>query len=597
MFVEIPGLGFEGEKGVKGRRLTRTNSRIVARIDPSIEPCAESIPSRPADPDEARPCKRQKMTLRRRVTSSIPNAEPLGDVPIIGGEGHDEDSMRYNSPSPDLDFFGGSCFAPPIDEAVNQDLTGIETDTTPGAGEGIVVGSDSPMVVANPGTSIIGSTTFRWQSRVLNDSELVSPLIAYMLLALLEKLQEAIIDVGVEEQAVITEDVSMEGSNDTNTFHHVADAPPSDPIRDPSGSEDRLLDEMLLEQTRRDATEPVIEAVEPIIGAGSSVGTIIETQSSVAQTQHTTLATEVTTAAAGIYPAEQIARPTKEVGTSATITSAITSTTHTSVQGVSNAECQTREPSVVIGLSTQLYDLVTTLLSNNDPDKILLLMEIRSFFSFVNEMVDNLLRNGLSISLFRSYLDKQVTLLRSQGYSDLADIITADLVCLECELAKLKGFQAAGVSSYVDAQMEAKLQAWLEAQISVDSKIREAEALVHQMEAAYAGRSTTLYNIDSSLASGDATIARLEQELKAAKDAQAALKITRVHAERAREETSGQLTLTKEKLATAKAEAVKVLAADEDSMKITIRSELEQAYTVELSKLEQQVLSHKLHVD
>ncbi|XP_020265637.1 uncharacterized protein LOC109841166 isoform X2 [Asparagus officinalis] len=562
MFVEIPGLGFEGEKGVKGRRLTRTNSRIVARIDPSIEPCAESIPSRPADPDEARPCKRQKMTLRRRVTSSIPNAEPLGDVPIIGGEGHDEDSMRYNSPSPDLDFFGGSCFAPPIDEAVNQDLTGIETDTTPGAGEGIVVGSDSPMVVANP-----------------------------------EKLQEAIIDVGVEEQAVITEDVSMEGSNDTNTFHHVADAPPSDPIRDPSGSEDRLLDEMLLEQTRRDATEPVIEAVEPIIGAGSSVGTIIETQSSVAQTQHTTLATEVTTAAAGIYPAEQIARPTKEVGTSATITSAITSTTHTSVQGVSNAECQTREPSVVIGLSTQLYDLVTTLLSNNDPDKILLLMEIRSFFSFVNEMVDNLLRNGLSISLFRSYLDKQVTLLRSQGYSDLADIITADLVCLECELAKLKGFQAAGVSSYVDAQMEAKLQAWLEAQISVDSKIREAEALVHQMEAAYAGRSTTLYNIDSSLASGDATIARLEQELKAAKDAQAALKITRVHAERAREETSGQLTLTKEKLATAKAEAVKVLAADEDSMKITIRSELEQAYTVELSKLEQQVLSHKLHVD
>ncbi|XP_020244481.1 uncharacterized protein LOC109822662 [Asparagus officinalis] len=305
----------------------------------------------------------------------------------------------------------------------------------------------------------------------------------------------------------------------------------------------------------------------------------------------------MTTAAAGVYPAEKIARPTEEVGTSAIITSAITSTTYTSVQGVSNAECQTREPSVVIGLSTQLYDLVTALLSNNDPDKILLRMEIRSFFSFVNEMVDNLLRNGLSISLFKSYLDNQVTLLRSQGYSDLADIITADLVCLECELAKLKGFQVAGVSSYVDAQMEAKLQAWREAQISVDSKIREAEGLVHQMEAAYAGRSTILYNIDSSLASGDATIARLELELKAAKDAQAALKITRVHAEHAREETSGQLTLTKEKLAATKAEAVKVLAADEDSMKITIRSELEQAYTVELSKLEQQVLSHKLHVD
>ena len=78
-------------------------------------------------------------------------------------------------------------------------------------------------------------------------------------------------------------------------------------------------------------------------------GIIMETQSSVAQTQYTTLATEMTTAAAEIYPVEQIARPTEEVGTSATITSAITSTTHTSVQGVSNAECQTGEPAVVIG--------------------------------------------------------------------------------------------------------------------------------------------------------------------------------------------------------------------------------------------------------
>ena len=136
---------------------------------------------------------------------------------------------------------------------------------------------------------------------------------------------------------------------------------------------------------------------------------------------------------------------------------------------------------------------------------MLIRMEIRSFFSFVNEMVDNLLRSGLSISLFKSYLDTQVTLLRSQGYSDLADIITADLVCLECELKKLKGFRAAGVSSYVDAQMEAKLQAWREAQISADSKIWETEGLVHQLEAAYAGRSTTLHDINSSLASGDAT--------------------------------------------------------------------------------------------
>ncbi|XP_020274789.1 uncharacterized protein LOC109849379 [Asparagus officinalis] len=200
--------------------------------------------------------------------------------------------------------------------------------------------------------------------------------------------------------------------------------------------------------------------------------------------------------------------------------------THAAVQGVSNAERQIEEPSVVIGLSAQLYDLVTTLLSNNDSDKILLRMEVRSFFLFVNEMVDNLLRNGLSIDLFKSYLDHQVTFLRSQGYSDLADAITADLVRHESELEKLNEFQAARVFSYVAAQMEAKLQAWREAQASVDSKIQEAEGLVHQIEAACAGKSTTLCNIDSSLASGEATIARLKLELKAAKDAQAALKMT-----------------------------------------------------------------------
>ena len=98
-------------------------------------------------------------------------------------------------------------------------------------------------------------------------------------------------------------------------------------------------------------------------------------------------------------------------------------------------------------------------------------MEVRAFFSFVNEMVDNLLRNGLSIDLFKSYLDHQVTFLRSQGYSDLADAITIDLVRPERELEKLKEFQTAGVSSYVVAQMEAKLQVWHEAQTSVGSKI------------------------------------------------------------------------------------------------------------------------------
>ncbi|XP_020263877.1 uncharacterized protein LOC109839789 [Asparagus officinalis] len=121
-------------------------------------------------------------------------------------------------------------------------------------------------------------------------------------------------------------DVPMEGPSDKETSHHATGALPSDPLQDLSGSSDRLLDDMLSEQSRRDAIEPVVETaepvidavepvfetvepvieviepvpelVEPIVEAGSSAGIIMETQSSVAQIQHTTLATEMTTAAA-----------------------------------------------------------------------------------------------------------------------------------------------------------------------------------------------------------------------------------------------------------------------------------------------------------
>ncbi|ONK78346.1 uncharacterized protein A4U43_C02F17580 [Asparagus officinalis] len=58
--------------------------------------------------------------------------------------------------------------------------------------ETINVGSDS----ANPGTSTIDNVLFRWHTKELNDSEFVHSLIVSMLLALLDKLQEANVDLG-----------------------------------------------------------------------------------------------------------------------------------------------------------------------------------------------------------------------------------------------------------------------------------------------------------------------------------------------------------------------------------------------------------------
>ena len=71
----------------------------------------------------------------------------------------------------------------------------------------------------------------------------------------------------------------MEGPSNKETLHNAADTSPSDPIQDPSRPGDRMLDDMLSEQTRCEPIEPVIEAVEPIIEAvelvievGSSAG-------------------------------------------------------------------------------------------------------------------------------------------------------------------------------------------------------------------------------------------------------------------------------------------------------------------------------------
>ncbi|XP_020248139.1 uncharacterized protein LOC109825678 [Asparagus officinalis] len=129
MFVEIPGVGSEGGKEVKGRHFTRTRSQTVARIDPLIEPCAESIPSRPADPNETRPCKCQKMTLRRRVTSSVPNAEPLGDIPVVGGGGHDQSETVYDPP-PDFDLFQEPSLSHRVYEAILDEPDNIAVDMT-----------------------------------------------------------------------------------------------------------------------------------------------------------------------------------------------------------------------------------------------------------------------------------------------------------------------------------------------------------------------------------------------------------------------------------------------------------------------------------
>ncbi|XP_020246616.1 uncharacterized protein LOC109824430 [Asparagus officinalis] len=112
----------------------------------------------------------------------------------------------------------------------------------------------------------------------------------------------------------------------------------------------------------------------------------------------------MTAVAAGNSLTEQVVRPTKEVSMSTAATSATILTIHEVVQAEPSTGCCLEEASFDFGPSSRFNNIVKALLSDDDPNKVLLRMEITSFFSFVNDMIDKLISKGLSPGLFKSYM-------------------------------------------------------------------------------------------------------------------------------------------------------------------------------------------------
>ncbi|XP_020242920.1 uncharacterized protein LOC109821138 [Asparagus officinalis] len=89
------------------------------------------------------------------------------------------------------------------------------------------------------------------------------------------------------------------------------------------------------------------------------------------------------------------------------------------------------------GPSSRLHVLAKELLSDDDPEKIVICIEVRSFFSFVNAMIGKLFHGGLSLRQFKPFLDSKVNSIREAGYPDLAKAIVDDLDCLEVDMYPL----------------------------------------------------------------------------------------------------------------------------------------------------------------
>ena len=113
-----------------------------------------------------------------------------------------------------------------------------------------------------------------------------------------------------------------------------------------------------------------------------------------------------------------------------------------------------------------------------------------------------------------------------------------------------------------------------------------------RVEAHLAAKSSSLTELDSSLAPCATEIDQLRRALREKEETFGILQMTKVQDQQAHTALSEELKSLKQKLTETEEVAAKTLATNEES----IRAELRQAYDEKLSKLNQQIFGHVFDV-
>ena len=79
----------------------------------------------------------------------------------------------------------------------------------------------------------------------------------------------------------------------------------------------------------------------------------------------------------------------------------------------------------------------------------------------------NFWRRGSLSATFRSVLERKIALIKDNVSPDIAEALIDNVNQFECRFVKLQELQSVGVSDYVAAQMEARMQSWCESRESV----------------------------------------------------------------------------------------------------------------------------------
>ncbi|XP_020274995.1 uncharacterized protein LOC109849562 [Asparagus officinalis] len=357
------------------------------------------------------------------------------------------------------------------------------------------------------------------------------------------------------------------------------------------------------------------------------VGTEVNLQSSIPESQPSTPIDPMTievTVTPQISPVATKARPTEDVGTSTDVVPRAESPPKEPLSlHPESSEVEIKESSDIVGAlkvtipepaltiqetklppvdtpghteasSTSLSARIQELLSDEDPEKIAICSDLHGFVSFWNFMVDRILLKGSYFENFKKPFDRYMSGIRDEGYNDLADSIGAYLIELRQHVELLEDLRTKGVPSYIASHMDFKLRAWRDSQQSANSELQKLKAHSHQLRVHIAKRLQVKIDLQRDLESNRAEMDRLEKQLAKAKDAREVLESELTKTTQIEENLYQRLNIQDKRLAEKEQEVAELQNVNEEAFKVKLTAELEQAYALELSKLENHISQYKL---
>ena len=244
-----------------------------------------------------------------------------------------------------------------------------------------------------------------------------------------------------------------------------------------------------------------------------------------------------------------------------------------------------------------MHERVRSLLADTDPDGEAFRTDLSFFTAWYNGLIEKLLHRGGGFDQFRRSFSRHMTMMREEGYPELADSFTADFAALESEIRELKELEVTGTSSFVSSQLELRMAQWRDLRSSIGCELQSHEGTIAQLMTVVARKDADRAELLRSSDSNREEVARLREALKRAEESAVLIADDLLGLERSREEALEKLGSTQERLMKLKSEAAEILSHSEESARADLQAGLERSYVDRLFSLKSRILSRQLPSD